>query len=260
MKILIVMIRWKGGVGRVISGVKKELEAKGHKVEVISREDDLNSFSLKNSFFKLRKEVKKRDYDILYTQDWSCAVPFLFKRKHYCCFHGHNFGKGYWIQSLIGKFFGKKLIVVSKGFLNRFPKANIIYNAADNKEFYNLNKERKYIGYYLSNRTMDEKDPNAKLVINVAEALSKEKGLEISVAKNIPPEKMNEWYNSLKYFICLPPKQAGFMLCWLEAKLAGVTNIVGNNYGVGLKNIELYWKEMTWKNYVNKLMKVFKDE
>ena len=69
MKILIVMIRWKGGVGRVVSSIKSLLEERGHKVEVISREDDLKCYSLKESIFKLRKEVKERDYDTLYVMD-----------------------------------------------------------------------------------------------------------------------------------------------------------------------------------------------
>jgi len=50
MKILIVLIRWKGGVGRLIESLKPFLEKEGHQVEVISREDDLKGFSAKQSF------------------------------------------------------------------------------------------------------------------------------------------------------------------------------------------------------------------
>ena len=83
MKILILIKARGGGHERVMNSIKPLLEQKGHQVEIISREDDLNCFSVKQSFFKLRKEVNKRDYDILYTQDWSCALPFLNYKNHY---------------------------------------------------------------------------------------------------------------------------------------------------------------------------------
>ena len=57
MKILIVLKKWKGGVGRVINSIKPLLEKEGHEVKVISREDDLKCFSMKSSWFKLQREV-----------------------------------------------------------------------------------------------------------------------------------------------------------------------------------------------------------
>ena len=43
MKILILLKKWKGGVGVVVKNLKKELEKRGHFVKTISR--DLNNFS-----------------------------------------------------------------------------------------------------------------------------------------------------------------------------------------------------------------------
>ncbi len=247
----------EGGVNRVVNSIKPLLEKKGHKIDVISREDDLNRYSLISSFRVLRKEVKRRDYDLIYTQDWSCALPFLFKKNHYCCFHGHNFGVGFFIQSLIGKIMGKRLIVVGPTLKKRFPKSNLIYNGASKKDFYDMKKKRKYIGYYFSNRKMNASDPIAKETLDKVKELKEKFKLETSLAKDIPPNKMNEWYNSLQFFICLPPKQTGFILGWLEAKFAGVPNIIGNEYGVGISNLNANWKSMTWENHVNKLLETF---
>ena len=89
-------------------------------------------------------------------------------------------------------------------------------------------------------------------------AIAKEKGLELSIAKNIPPEKMNDWYNTLKVFVSYPPSYVGFNLVWLEAKASGVPLVLGNENGIGINKINEDWKEMTWENHVDKLLEVFK--
>ena len=250
MKILIVLIRWKGGVGRVIESIKPLLEKAGNEVEVISREDDLKSYSLKDSFFKLRREVKKRDYDILYTQDWSCALPFLGFRNHFICFHGNESNKlGRLIQNFIGKAMGKRLIVVGPKLKERFPKSNLIYNGVDFNKFRNLKKRRTKIGWVdKGTESITEED-----FLKIA----KKYRLKPTIAENIQPEKMNEWYNSLKIFVSYPPESAGFNLCWLEAKASGVPEILGNENGVGINKIKKDWKKMSWENHVNKLLGAF---
>jgi len=253
MKILIILIKWEGGVGRVVNSIIPLLKKAGHQVEVISREDDLKCYSTKQAFFKLRKEVSKKDYDILYTQDWSCALPFLFKRNHYCCFHGFNpssFGKI--IQKYLGKIIGRKLFVVGDLLHKSFPKSTILYNGVNTKNFYNLGKERKYLGYINVSNTATPETKEKVL------ELQEKSLMNISRANNIPPEKMNEWYNSLKCFVSLPRKNAGFNLCWLEAMAAGVPKIVGNGNGIGIKNVKKKFKEFTWENNVKKFLEAIK--
>ena len=278
MKILIVLVRWKGGVGRVISSIKPLLEKAGNEIEVISREDDLKCFSLKDSFFRLKKEVKKRDYDILYTQDWSCALPFLFWKKHYCCFHGNDPNKfGRLMQNLVGKIIGKRLIVVGKYNNLKFPKSHYIPNSIDINQFKPLKKiKRVYLGWINKTTEMINKDEILKV--------GNEVNLPVSIAENVPSNKMNEWYNSLKVFISLPPKSAGHQLSWMEAMAAGVPRIIGNYNGDGgnypitqidnFKNLReavekskkrdyralLKKKRESWKNHVNRLLEVLKNE
>ena len=152
---------------------------------------------------------------------------------------------------------GKRLIVVGPTLKKRFPNSNLIYNGASKKDFYDKKKKREYIGYYFSNKNMDDSGPLAKKTIDMVDKLRKKFKLRTSLAKNIPTNKMNDWYNSLQFFICLPPKQTGFILSWLEAKLSGVPNIIGNEYGVGISNLNANWKSMTLENQTNKLLDTF---
>lgn len=245
MRILIILIRWEGGVGRVINNIKPLLEKGGHKVDIISRKDDLNCYSLKDSFGKLRKEVKKRNYDILYVQDWSCALP-LIDFPSFVCFHGEDINKiSRFFQTLIGKIKGKKLVVVGDKLKKRFPKSNLIYNGVDFNKFKNLKKIRNKIGWI--DKATEEITKEEFLRI------AKKYKLKPTIAKDIPPEKMNDWYNSLKIFVSYPTKMAGFNLCWLEAKASGVPIILGNERGIGISKIEKDWKDMSWENHVNKL-------
>jgi len=251
-KILIVLKKYKGGVGRVVESIKPLLEKKGYEVKVISREDDLNCYSLKDSFKILRKEVKERNYDILYSQDWSIALPLLFLKNHYCCYHGFEPKiVGRFIQKIIGLYFGKRLIVVGDKLKQDFPKSNIVYNGVNLKEFYDMGKQRKYLGWI--QRDWEE------LSLDKIKELAKYYNLKLSIAKDIPKDEMNEWYNSLKVFVSYPKDFTGFNICWLEAKASGVPRILGNNNGIGIDRIlNEPIKNFTWENSVNKLIKILR--
>ncbi len=256
MKILIVLVRMKGGVGRVALAQKKELERLGHQVEILSREDDLgipfNSGGFIFKYFKLRKEVKKRDYDILYTQDWSCTLPCLFYKNVYSCFHGHNpEGLARFLQTLVGTVMGKRLFVVGDSLKERFPKATLNYNGVDKEEFYDLNKERKYFGWI--------KTPYEEITEEEVKEIAKEYKLQLVIPKDILPVKMNEWYNSLKVFASYPPYYTGFNLCWLEAKEAGVPIILGNENGMKVSRVKdnNHINIFNWKSNVKILLEVF---
>jgi len=269
MKILIFLKKWPGGVGVVVNSIKKELEKRGHKVICISREDDLKCYSsIKNLFWLRRKYkeiIKKENPNIIYTQDWSLALPLLFpfrvfKEKHYCCFHGNQIGKTKQIQTIIGKILKNKLTVVGDSLKKRFPKSNLVYNGVDLDLFKPLNKKRDCLGWInKGTETMKEED-----IIRLANKLK----LKPLITKNfeIPFNRMNEeFYNNCKIFISLPPKSAGFNLCWVEAMSSGVPKIIGNDEGIGIKldiekkrkneSIENLLKRIKEKDYRKEIMK-----
>ncbi len=277
MKILIILIRWEGGVGRVVSSIKPLLEKKGYKVEVISREDDLNYFSTKKAFFKSRKEVNKRNYDIIYTQDWSCALPFLFYKKHYCCFHGNEPRKTRFLQTLIGKIMTRKLIVVGDSLKKRFPKSNLVYNGVNLQKFKPNPKVRK-IKNSVGFASWTTSEYHFSQVKEAAEKLKK----RLIVAKNIPKEKMPEFYRKLEAFVSLPPSYASFGLVNLEAMASGIPKIIGSNLGGGhllpitkienfrnnlslaIKNAQkrdyrgwIRKNNFTWKRHTEKILEIF---
>lgn len=253
MKILIYMIRWEGGVGRVISSVKKELEKKGYEVKVISREDDLKLYSTIKSYSNIKKIIKEEKYDILYSQDWSCALPLLNFKNHFCCFHGiEQSGIAKYLQKAIGYRLKDKLFVVGDKLKKRFKKSNLSYNGYDPEEFYDLGNKRNKIGWV--NKATEELDKSD------IDKLADKFNLIPIIAKGIPPKEMNEWYNSLNTFISMPTKMAGFNLVWIEALAAGVPNVLGNENGIGISWLKENWKELTWENNVNKLLRVLKYE
>ncbi|MHA1880870.1 MAG: hypothetical protein ACTSYG_10790 [Candidatus Heimdallarchaeota archaeon] len=239
-------------MGRVVRNQKRLLEERGHKVQVISREDDLGYYSALSGFFPIWREVCwYQDYDVIISNDWSMALPLIFFQNHYCYFHGHNSQKvGRFIQTIIGRIKGKKLFVVGDSLKKRFPKSMILYNGVDRKEFYDMNKKRKYFGWI-------KKDGE---IVTQTEMENKAKGVncELSIAENIPPEKMNEWYNRLKYFASYPSKEAGFNLCWIEALAAGVPKVLGNENGIGITKAKENFQEFTWENNVDKLLEAIK--
>lgn len=284
MKILIFLLRWKGGVGTVVNSVKKELEKRGHEVICISREDDLRFFSSKN-VLRLRKKyidvINKESPDVIYTQDWSMALPLVFpfrlyKQKHFCCFHGNQLGKTNLLQKVIGLILGQKLIVVGDSLRGRFPASNKIYNGVDLNSFYDLKRKRDCLGWVKKDtEVLTEKD----ILL-----LSKSLKLKPLIAKDyeIPFEMMNEkFYNRCKVFVSFPPKSAGFNLVWIEAMASGVPIVIGNNEGIGcklkiykfsekedvLKNIEglhennyredSCFSYLTWEHNVPKLLNIW---
>lgn len=239
MRILIVVKAIRGGVGRTIKNVTKESKKRGHQIDVISREDDLHIDSFLGSILPIRNKVaemnKEKNYDIIYTQDWSMALPLLFpypiyNKKHYLLYHGVQVGISTPIQNIIGHFMKDKLIVVGDPLKNKFPKAHLVYSGVNLDEFRPLNKPRRHLGWI--NKTTETL--TKKECIN----LSKKLKLKPLIIKNtsIKPENMNkDFYNKCKVFISLPPKSAGFNLCWIEAMAAGVPIIIGNNEGIGIK-------------------------
>ncbi len=241
MKMLIILLRLKGGVGRANTEIAEVLRKKGWEVDFLSREDDLKIFSLLKSFFPLRKKVKqlmkKRNYDVIYTQDYSCALTLLFPfpifwGKHFCCFCGVKSGKHpeleqrhqKFLQRLVGKIMGRKIVVIGDQLKAIFPKSKLIYRGVNINKFKTLKKKRDYLGWI--NKDIEEisKDELQKICENI--------GLKLSVAENIPLEKMNEFYNNCQVFVDLP-RTAGFNLAWLEAMASGVPIIVGNEKGAG---------------------------
>jgi len=251
MNILILFKRWKGGVGTVVKNIKRELEKRKHKVDVISRDDcnikgrDLRKFVIKHG----------NKYDIIFTQDWSLALPLLFPypifiKKHYCLFHGHQPNKLRFLQTLIGKWMGNKLCVVGDTLKKRFPKSNLIYNGVDTKRFYDLNLKRKCLGWIERDYEVIDKQG----IINLAKKLN----LIPFIAKDIPYECMNSFYNQCEVFVSLPRDYTGFNLCWLEAMASGVPKIVHNQNGIGSKIGDLNVKDLTWKKSTEKLLEVLK--
>ena len=237
MKILILLKKWPGGVGVVVESITKELKNKGHKVICISREEDLKLFSSIKNLFLLRKKykelIKKENPDIIYTQDWSMALPLIFPYKkynneHFCCFHGIQPGKSSIIQKIIGHLMGKKLIVVGDSLKKKFPKSVLVYNGIDFEKFKpnkKIKKIKNSVGF-VNWKTKDYHYEEIKLAINNL-------GKKLFVAENIPYEQMPKFYQKLECFISLPPKCAGFNMSWIEAMACGVPKIIGNNAGIG---------------------------
>ena len=239
MKILIFLKKWPGGVGVIIKSIKEELEKRGHKVICISREEDLKLFSSIKNLFWLRKKytelIKKENPDIIYTQDWSMAFPLLFpfrifKKKHFCCFHGIQPGKGSVIQKIIGNLIGRKLIVVGDSLKKKFPKSVLIYNGIDLEKF-KPNKKIKKIKNSVGFVNWKTKEYHYKEIKKAAKSVSK----KLFVAEKIPYKQMPKFYQKLECFISLPPKCTGFNMSWIEAMACGVPKIIGNNAGIGSK-------------------------
>jgi len=256
MKILIYLIRMKGGVGRVVNNIKPILEKEGHEVTVIARDDFFSNTLFENALFnatlesrsKIRKIVKYSKYDILLTMDWSCALQLLGFKNHYCMFHGFELNP---ITKLFQKYvslrIGKNLIVVSDKLKELYPKSTIAYNGVNFNEFKDLKIKRNKIGWV----KRDYDSINEEEFLKICKDYYPE--LIPTIAEDIKPEEMNVWYNQLKIFVSFPPKYAGFNLCWLEAKASGVPIILGNENGIGIDKINEDGLTMTCENQVNSL-------
>jgi len=273
MKILIVLLRLEGGVGRSNIEIAKFLRKKGHKVDILSREDDMEIYSLGKSIFPLRKKIKKlmkeKNYDVIYTQDYSMAIPLLlpypmYWKKHvqFAC------GEKTWgihkrLQEIICKIMGKKLGVVCDELKDKFPKSTLIYRGTNLKEFRPLNMKREFIGW--AERSIE--NFSEEELKKVSETV----GMQYKIAKNIPREKMNKFYNQCRVFISLPYR-GGYNNVWAEAMATGVPIVIGNGKGPGRKfplnkisgeekrnKGKRQKSEIIEKNHVGEIIKIFKN-
>jgi glycosyltransferase involved in cell wall biosynthesis len=276
MRILFLIKKWPGGVGRYVSETVAFLRKEGHIVEVVSRNESLKRNSFLSSILLIRKKVSNSSYDIIFTHDWSLALPLLIpprlnRLNHFCCFHGHEFGKGRIFQVLVGKILNSKLMVVGDSLNKRFPNSFLNYEGVNREVFNSLSCKRDKLGWIKRDYELID-----ELQINY---LAKKLNLKPFVIENVPFNKMNRVYNSCKVFISFPPSYTGFNLCWLEAMAAGVPYIFGNNFGIGerlnilkvdslleiikkvkMKEIIDYKEDLeifTWESHVNNLIKFF---
>src|SRR3989344_6342131 len=241
MKILIILKNFNqrrglpGGVGNANEEIAKEMEKLGHKVDFLSREDDMKIYSLWKSIFPIRKKVKelmnKNHYEVIFSQDWSFAFPLLFpkrifKKNHICCFCGHQENWLIFLQNIVGKMMGEKLIVIGDDLKKRFPKATLIYRGVNFSKFKPLKRKRDCLCW------TDKGDEYKMISEDELEKIAIENNLKLSIAKGIPSNKMNEFYNKCKVFISVPP-QAGYNNSWNESMAAGVPIVIGNNKGGG---------------------------
>ena len=227
MKILMVIIRWKGGVGRVAENQKRVFEKLGHEVKVISREDDLKCFTTRDGWRELRRAVDKEGYDILYVQDWSCAIPLLAYKNVFVNFNGVEATHPR-LQKIVAMAQRKKLTVISGQLKTIFPNATLAHVGVDLDKFKNLELERKpgTIGF----ANFPTNDYNYSKIKKAAE----ETGLEfVEIKMKLSADEMVEFYNKLEYFISLPLVGAGFNMSWVEAMACNVPKIIGNYNGVG---------------------------
>ena len=256
MRILIVLIRFSGGVGRANTEIAKALRKKGHEVDLLSRENDLKKFSFTKGFWAIRKKVtilmEIKKYDVIYTQDFSCALPILipypiYFKKHFYCSIGVKWKRdlSQAFQNIVGGIMGKKTIVISDHNKKRFPKAHLVYRGVNLETFKPLRKKRKHFGFM--NKFSEQVSPEryekiAKelKLISISSGEAKTKKIKRSFTQEgkhsfdkIPDDKMNEFYNKCKVFINLATPDAGFNLSWLEAMAAGVPIVIGNNNGAG---------------------------
>ena len=134
MKILIVCRKKEGENWDAVKNMEKKLTQLRHDIEILAREEDLNMNSLSSSMGSLSSAVEKLDakngYDMIYTQDWSIALPFLIPtkilfEKHYCLFHDiePSAAKSRILQKIVGNMMAEKLLVRTKELKEKFPKA-----------------------------------------------------------------------------------------------------------------------------------------
>lgn len=234
MKILIIIRRYKGGVGNSSKRLAKALRKRGHIVEILSREDDFKIYSSIRSLLPLRRKIKqlvKEDgYNIIYTKDWGPAVTLLFpyplfKKKHFCEFCGVETmenPKGVIFQKLIAFIMRKRLMVGSDYIKKYYPGARFIcYRGINFEEFKPLNKKRKYIGWVKkSTEEIDE---------DFMKNLGKELNISYIIAESLTPEQMNEFYNKCKVFVSFPPERSGGGNVITEAMAAGVPIVISND-------------------------------
>jgi glycosyltransferase involved in cell wall biosynthesis len=230
MKVLFVIKKISGGVGRYVKEVSNSMKLLGWEVETISREEDVKT-GFFGSFTKLRSFVSKRNYDFLVSNDWSIALPLLGLRNHFCVFHGHSPKiPGKILQEIAYYLLANRVIVVGDFLKELYPKTNLVYEGVSLSNFKPSRKKagkRKRVGF-----VQNREDETYRY--GIIENAVKKMGLEMVVAEKIPHEKMSEFYNSIDVFISIPDSRTGFNLCWLEAMACNVPTI-GNDNGIGKK-------------------------
>ncbi len=288
MKILFIVKERKkngfGGVETLMKNLSKELNKKGHSVDILSRKDDLKLKNTFQSIFPLRKKIReimrKEKYDIIYTQDWNIAFPLLFpypisRKKHFCFFHATQSGKSFFIQFLVGKIIGKRLLTGDIRNRKRFSDSTLLATSVDMNRFKPLHKKRIYLGWTNKPTEIIDKEK--------IESIGKKLNMPVLIAENIPHEKMNEFYNKCKVYISLPPKGAGGGVTYMEVMAARVPRIIGNMYAEGYKfpfdkienfhNLEEAVKnskerdyrkwmknsKITWEKHAEKLIEIFEE-
>jgi glycosyltransferase involved in cell wall biosynthesis len=275
MKILIVLLRRRGGVGRANGEIAGELRRMGHEVDFLYREDDMGVYSLFGSISIMRKKIKRlvkeNNYDVIYTQDYSCTLPLIFpfrlyKKKHFACFCGVktiknrkflpkknrpgllNYFTQILVHRLVGRFMGERLVVIGDQLKAIFSKSKLIYRGVNVKKFKPLNKKRDGLGWI----NKDIEMVSRKKLSDLCRSLK----LKLYVAENIPPEKMNDFYNKCQVFVDLP-RTAGFNLAWLESMAAGVPIVIGNDRGAG--SFLPFDKVSDASNYINEIKEIFEN-
>jgi len=238
MKILVLLKTWPGGVGVAVKNYVREFEKQGHEVKTISRKEDMGIYSLAKSIFPIRNKVKelmkKNNYDIIYTKDWSLAFPLifpypLFKKKHYCGFGGLQNGTiSKVLQKIVGRILGKRLICYGDPVKKKFPNANKIFNGINISSFKPLKGEKRIknsVGFANAPKDIYNFDKVKKAV--------EKSGKKFFHVWGKDPKTMPGFYNKIETFISIPPTYTGFNLCWLEAMACGVPKIIGSNSGIG---------------------------
>ena len=240
------------GVGVVAEELMNQWISQGHECKLLSREDDFKADSVAKGIWKIRKYVKEHEheYDVIYTHDWSMALPLMFPyvlagEKHYCHFHGVE-NKTPFMQDIVGKQLKHRLIVLHDQHAKAFKSSLQVNNAANFETFKNINLKRKYVGFV-------DKPGEHPEIREIARQISKELKMPLLIAKEIHFSKMNRFYNECKVFISLCEDTAGFGLVWLEAMSAQVPLIIGNEQGCGPKlPIEILMTKNDSKEYIIK--------
>jgi glycosyltransferase involved in cell wall biosynthesis len=285
MKILVLVKEIGfGGVETLLKNISKEFEKKGHSVDIISRQNDLKLKSTATSIFPLRKKLreimKRKNYDIIYTQDWNMALPILFpyplfRKKHFCFFHASQKGKGFFIQFIVGHLLGKRLLTGDINNKRRYRKSTLVATSVDMNKFKPLGKRRTYLGW--------THKPSENITKQKIAEIGKRLNLSVIIAEKHIPINMNEFYNKCKIFVSLPFKEAGGGVTYMEAMAAGIPRIVGNMHAEGYKfpfdKVENFnsleeaikkskkrdyrkWMEsskITWEKHTEKLIKIFEE-